>query len=199
MFFRKRTETHEVEWLIVGLGNPGPEYRNTRHNIGFDVIDALAHSYRIHLRERKHRAVFGAGEMLHKRVVLAKPMTYMNLSGQAVAALSKSLGVAPNRVLVIADDLDMDLGKVRVRERGSSGGHNGHKSIIVSLRTQDYPRIKIGIGRGGATIDHVLSKFEPDEQEFVENAIQLACTRSEEIVGGKLVLSLQDDEKSPPS
>lgn len=186
MFSRKKQIVPPPDWIIVGLGNPGPEYRRTRHNIGFDIIDAIADEHRISLRERKHKSVFGSGEIEHHHVILAKPMTYMNRSGQAVATLAKAFGVPPSRVLVIADDLDMELGKVRVRQRGSSGGHNGHKSIIDSLGTTEYPRIKIGIGRGGETVEHVLSRFEPDETEIVEEAIETAKKRVYEIISEKI-------------
>lgn len=162
------------EWLIVGLGNPGPEYAGTRHNIGFSVIDALAQEHKIKLDQRKHRAVYGPGSLGSAAVVLAKPLTFMNLSGQAIAPLLRQYGLKPDRLLVIADDLDLPLGKIRLRASGGAGGHNGHKSIIQALGTQDYPRLKIGIGRSGngETIDHVLSKFHPDERAAVEDAVE---------------------------
>ena len=183
MFRRKPKEpTLPPEWLIVGLGNPGPEYAGTRHNIGFDVVEALAGAHKIKLAVRKHRAVYGEGSVAGTSVVLAKPMTFMNLSGQAVAALGKSYGLKPDRVVIVADDLDLPLGKLRVRAEGGAGGHNGHKSVIQSLGTQSYPRLRIGIGKDGQTIDHVLSKFHPDERKDVADAVQRAVKAIETLV-----------------
>ena len=171
MFRKKQTPQVVPEWMIVGLGNPGPEYRGTRHNVGFEVIDEIAAKHRIQVSTRRHQALYGTGEVDGYRVALVKPMTYMNLSGQAVAQIAKSFGVVPKHIIVVADDLDMEVGKVRRRMKGSSGGHNGHKSIIASLRTEDYPRVKIGIGKSGPTIDHVLSRFNPEEREKIMAAI----------------------------
>ena len=177
--FRKKPPavTLPPEWLIVGLGNPGPEYRGTRHNVGFDVIDLLADRHRIKLDKRKHRARFGVGLVGDTWAVLVKPLTYMNLSGQAVAPLAREYGIKPERILVIADDLDLDVGRVRLKPKGSAGGHNGHKSLIQLLGTQDYPRLKIGIGSVGRekTIDHVLNPFHPDERDTIRVAIARAA------------------------
>lgn len=170
------------EWLIVGLGNPGPEYAGTRHNIGFDVVEALAAAHKVKLGNRKHRAVFGEGMVGDVSVILAKPMTYMNLSGQAVSALARVYHLAPARVLVIADDLDLPLGRLRIRMEGGAGGHNGHKSIIQSLGTQAYPRLRIGIGKGGETVDHVLSKFHPDERVVVKEVSEKAVQAIETVL-----------------
>lgn len=176
--FRKKppVPTLPPEWLIVGLGNPGPEYRGTRHNVGFELIDRLADRHRIKLDRSKHQARFGVGSLFETSVVLVKPLTYMNLSGRAVAPLMREYGLKPDRVLVLADDTDLPPGKVRLRAEGSAGGHNGHKSLIQSLGTQDYPRIKIGVGRVSkeATVDHVLGPFLPDEREAVESALKKA-------------------------
>jgi len=161
------------EWVIVGLGNPGPEYARTRHNVGFDTIDALAKRYGIRLEVRKHKAVYGFGQLEGVPVVLAKPLTFMNLSGQAVAPLAREFSIAPAHVLVISDDLDMDLARTRLKPKGGAGGHNGHKSIIHALGSTDYPRLKIGIGRSeDETIDHVLTQFPPDERTAIDEAIE---------------------------
>lgn len=118
----------------------------------------------------------GQGRIAECEVLLVKPLTFMNLSGQAVGPLARSLGVPPARVLVIADDLDLATGKLRLREKGGAGGHNGHKSLISSLGTQEYPRLRIGISKGdGATIDHVLSTFTPDERGLINDAVALSC------------------------
>jgi peptidyl-tRNA hydrolase, PTH1 family len=183
-FRRKPQESIQPEWLIVGLGNPGAEYRGTRHNVGFDVIEEVAKRHKIKLDKSRNRALTGAGRIDGTPVLLVKPLTYMNLSGQAVAPIAKANGVKPERVLVIADDLDLSLAKVRLKMKGSAGGHNGHKSIIGSLGTQEYPRIKIGIGasRKGQTIDHVLSPFLPDEREEVSSALQTAADMVEALL-----------------
>jgi PTH1 family peptidyl-tRNA hydrolase len=177
MFRKKVSPEVRPEWLIVGLGNPGPEYRGTRHNVGFDVIDRLAEASHIRLDRSKHRARFGIGLIDNVAVILVKPLTYMNLSGQAVAPLMREYDLPPSRVLVVADDLDLPLGKNRVRAGGSSGGHNGHKSLIQSLGTQDYPRIKIGIGSvdRSQTIDHVLGAFTLEERDDAKDAIARAA------------------------
>jgi PTH1 family peptidyl-tRNA hydrolase len=172
--FRKKNKVEVVpEWMIVGLGNPGPEYRGTRHNVGFEVIDALAERFKIKLDRSKHRARFGSGKISESGVMLVKPLTFMNLSGQAVAPLAREHAIKPDKVVVIADDLDLPTGKLRLRETGSAGGHNGHKSLIHSLGTQDYPRFKIGVGKGGAdTISHVLGGFTPGERIDIKRAIE---------------------------
>lgn len=170
------------EWLIVGLGNPGPEYRGTRHNVGFEVIDELMDRHRIRLTERRHRALYGAGRVKGVAVVLVKPMTYMNLSGEAVAALAREYRLPVERVLVVADDLDLSTGVVRIRRKGSAGGHRGHASIIASLGSEDYPRIKIGIGKEGEAADHVLSRFRRDEIPLVGSALDRAADACEVVV-----------------
>lgn len=176
MFRRKVVPVGPPTWLIVGLGNPGPEYRGTRHNVGFEVIDHLADDHRIKLDQSKHKARFGIGVVEDTTVVLVKPLTFMNLSGQAVAPLAKQFDIKPDKILVIADDLDLPVGKNRLRPKGSAGGHNGHKSLIQHLGTEEYPRLKIGIGNVGKTqtIDHVLGTFPPDERDIINSAIDHA-------------------------
>jgi PTH1 family peptidyl-tRNA hydrolase len=155
--------------MIVGLGNPRPEYRGTRHNVGFEVVDLLSERHRIKLDENKHRARYGIGLIEGEPVALVKPMTYMNRSGEAVVAIAKSYGIEPAKILVITDDLDLPVGRLRMKPKGSAGGHNGHRSIIASLGTTEYPRIKIGIGSVDkqATVDHVLGPFHPDERDTI--------------------------------
>lgn len=174
--FRKKplTPTLPPEWLVVGLGNPGPEYKGTRHNVGFELIDRLAERHKIKLDRSKHQARYGAGTLFETSVVLVKPLTFMNLSGRAVAPLMRDFALKPERVLVVADDTDLAPGRLRLRAEGSAGGHNGHKSLIASLGTQVYPRLKIGIGRTAKddTIDHVLGPFHPDERPDVEAALK---------------------------
>ena len=174
--------------LIVGLGNPGKVYANNRHNVGFRCIDYFALVHRIPIRERRARAKLGIGEVAESRVVLAKPRTYMNLSGQAVSRLVRQFNVALEDLVVICDDLDLPLGKVRIRQRGGSAGHKGMESIIDSLASQDFPRIRVGIGHpDGDEISYVLSDFTPAEREVVkEAAVKVAdalhCILTEGIV-----------------
>ena len=184
MFRRKpAAPTLPPEWLIVGLGNPGAEYAHTRHNVGFDLIDRLATAQRVRLGIRKHRAVYGVGEVHGIPVVLAKPMTFMNVSGQAVSPLLREFGLKPDRLLVITDDLDLEVGRVRMRPHGGHGGHNGHRSIIQSLGTDQYARVKVGIGKGGdTTVDHVLSRFSPIERERIDEALA-RVERTIEVLG----------------
>lgn len=184
--FRKKPQPSygNPEWLIVGLGNPGPEYKGTRHNVGFEVIDLLAARHRIKVDRGRNRALLGIGQIGGITVGLVKPLTYMNLSGQSVAPLARQQGVPPERILVVADDKDMVLGKLKMPERGSSGGHNGHKSLIAALGTQEYPRVKIGIGaEEDDTIDHVLGKFKPDERGIVDDALKTVAHAIEILIG----------------
>lgn len=179
--------------MIVGLGNPGPEYKNTRHNVGFDVIDLLAKRHRIKVDRAKHKAKYGLGMVADTPVLLAKPLTFMNASGQAVAPLMREHGMKPEHVLVVADDLDMVLGRVRLKPKGSAGGHNGHRSLIASLGTQDYPRLKIGIGSvdKSKTLHHVLGPFHPDEREDAKAALELAADAVELVVGRNLEAGME--------
>lgn len=180
--FRKKPQVEVIpKWMIVGLGNPGPEYRGTRHNVGFEVIDKLAQRNGIRIERGREKALLGIGSIGRQNVALVKPLTYMNLSGQSVGPLARRYGIKPERILVIADDLDLTVGKVRLKEKGSSGGHNGHKSIIASLQSQEYPRLKIGIGDVDRqeTIDHVLSAFSRTERDTVNDSIESAAVATE--------------------
>lgn len=171
MFLRKNVEPSE--WLIIGLGNPGSQYRGTRHNVGFELIDLLAETEGKKLKKSKHYSIYECLQIGGVPVTIAKPLTFMNLSGNSVKPWLKELNLKPDRLLVIADDLHLPVGKLRLREKGSSGGHNGHKSIIERLGTDSYLRLKIGIGSGDEndTIDHVLGKFTPTEQVLIREAL----------------------------
>lgn len=179
MFFKRAKPGFVPEWILVGLGNPGGEYAGTRHNVGWETIDRLATTHRIKLDRSKHRSRFGLGTVEDTAVALVKPLTYMNLSGQAVAPLAREWNVSPDKILVVADDLDLAIGIVKVRRGGSAGGHNGHKSLIQHLRTDAYPRVKIGIGKAGETIDHVLGKFTPKERDLIDDAVSKAAAAVE--------------------
>lgn len=153
-------------WLIVGLGNPGKAYQQTRHNIGFLAVDALARQWGLVFSRRRARAEVAEGPVLGHRIILAKPQTYMNSSGEAVRALVKLWNLSPSNLLVIADDLDLPFGRLRLRDRGSSGGHRGLQSIIDQLGTDRFARLRVGIGRpppGVDPVDYVLTAFTASE------------------------------------
>lgn len=174
--FRKPAPRITPTALVVGLGNPGPTYARTRHNVGFQVVERLAARHRLKLNERRFRARFGVGSVGSIPVCIAMPMTYMNLSGEAAVALLRHYNLKPERLLVALDDLALECGRLRIRPGGSSGGHNGLKSIERSIQTQDYPRLRIGIGSAysGETIDYVLGTFKPGERADIEAALERA-------------------------
>lgn len=163
--------------LVVGLGNPGAEYAGTRHNVGFEVIDELAERSGIAVRRRTLRSVLGDGVIEGQRVILARPMTYMNLSGEAVAAIARMYKISPSDILVVVDDMALPVGKLRLRLKGSPGGHNGLDSIQRHLHTDEYPRVRIGVGgaRPGQMVDHVLGRFRPDERPLIAEAVDRAA------------------------
>lgn len=165
--------------LIVGLGNPEPKYDNTRHNIGFAVVDELAKVWQIPLKENKRfQGLFAEGvSQGGQKVRLLKPLTYMNLSGQAVRAVTDWYKVESRSVLVIYDDMDLPVGRLRMRLSGSAGGHNGMKSIIAHLGSQEFPRLRLGIGKSGGekeTINHVLGKFAPEEFKIMDEILYIS-------------------------
>jgi len=168
--------------LIIGLGNPGRGYAHNRHNAGFLCLAHLARRQGIRFSEKQAKARIGRGEIAGCPVVLAKPQTYMNQSGQSVSRLAEKFDVGPGDLIVIHDDLDLPLGKIRLRQGGSSGGHKGVSSIINGLGRPDFIRIRIGIGRPGAfdkdteaaVIAHVLSDFTPEERQIIARAIPTA-------------------------
>ncbi len=175
--FLRRQPQVPLRYLIVGLGNPGAEYQHTRHNVGYRVVDQLAESSRIDVRHTQKRAWVGFGLLHDVPVLLAKPFTYMNLSGESVRPLLTMLELQPQDVIVVTDDMDLPVGKVRVRQRGSAGGHNGLKSLVHCLGTDEFPRIKIGVGRPSQqqSIEHVLGKFRREELEPIADAIHRAA------------------------
>lgn len=164
--------------LIVGLGNPGAAYAHTRHNVGFDVVDELARRMGSDFRRSWRFPVETAeGSLGNERVLLVKSRTFMNRSGEAVGSLARKKGAKPADVIVVVDDLDLPVGRLRLRIAGSSGGHNGLKSLIEHLGSGDFPRVRIGIGHGAQrdTVEHVLGRFAPDEQPLVKEAIARAA------------------------
>ena len=162
--------------IVVGLGNPGPKYAPTRHNVGFRCIDLLAERAGISLNDRRKHADLGRGTLGGVPVVLAKPRTFMNASGLAARYLLDRFGTSPDRMLVVVDDLDLPVGKIRLRGAGSSGGHRGLDSISAEARTGAYPRLRIGIGRPDAgAVAHVLGGFAPDEEDALAEALARAA------------------------
>ncbi|WP_141434182.1 aminoacyl-tRNA hydrolase [Bacillus sp. 03113] len=160
--------------LIVGLGNPGKQYEKTRHNIGFEVVDALSENWRIPLNQGKFKGIIGMGLVNGEKVILLKPLTYMNLSGESIRAVIDYYDLEQEDLLVIYDDLDLPVGKIRLRQKGSAGGHNGIKSTIAHLGSQQFNRIRIGIDRpltGIKVPDYVLGRFTKEEQNVMANAV----------------------------
>lgn len=165
--------------IIAGLGNPTKEYEGTRHNIGFSVIDKLADKYNISMNEKKHKAICGKGMIEGEKVILLKPQTYMNLSGESVVDAVNFYKVDPEEdVIIIYDDIDLDVGKLRIRAKGSAGGHNGMKNIIAHLGTQVFPRIRVGVGakpKDWNLADYVLGRFPKEELPEIEAGRETAC------------------------
>lgn len=163
-------------FLIAGLGNPDRRYEKTRHNIGFDAVDALADRYGISIREKKHKALVGTGVIEGTKVLLAKPQTYMNLSGESLAEIINFYKLdAESEMLVVFDDISLAPGNIRIRKKGSAGGHNGIKSIIACTGTQNFMRIKIGVGekpKGWDLADYVLGRFSEEDRALAEEAIR---------------------------
>lgn len=161
--------------IIVGLGNPGSQYAGTRHNIGFWCVDYLAKEHSITLERRHKTALIGEGIIEDRRVVLAKPRTFVNRSGEAVSYLLARYRVTPAELLIVYDEINLPPGKLRLRPQGSAGGHNGIRSIIEAIGTQDFPRLRVGVGRppdGADQIGHVLGALPPEEREATEDAIE---------------------------
>ena len=193
-----------IPQLIVGLGNPGTKYAKTRHNVGFDLLDILAKRWQISLSDRKQfQGIYGEGfGSNNAKIRLLKPQTFMNLSGQSVRATIDWFKLSPESVLVVYDDLDLPLGKIRLRLSGSAGGHNGMKSIISHLGTQSFPRVRIGIGKSAGekdTISHVLGKFSAVETPIVSEVIYLVNDAIEMILkqGMEKAMSLYNSRSIP--
>lgn len=164
-------------YIIAGLGNPTREYDATRHNIGFDIITRISDDYNISLDMKKHKSLIGRGMIAGEKVVLAQPQTYMNLSGEAVRELKDFYKVTNDEIIIIYDDISLDVGQLRIRTKGSAGGHNGIKSIISHLGTDEFPRIKVGVGdkpRGWDLADYVLGRFKDEEQETMRESMKKA-------------------------
>ena len=186
-------------YIIVGLGNPTKEYEGTRHNVGFDVIDAIADKYNISVTERKHRAFCGSGMIAGKKVILVKPQTYMNLSGESVRGFVDFYKIdIETELLVIFDDVSLDVGQLRIRKKGSAGGHNGIKNIIQHMGTSNFHRIKVGVGEKPKEYDladYVLGHFSKAEKEMMLEGYQKSIQATEMILQDEIEAAMNQFNK----
>lgn len=183
-------------FVIVGLGNPSREYKGTRHNAGFEVIDRISEKYNISVNIKKHRALMGKGMIQGKKVILAKPQTFMNLSGESVRSLVNFYQVdVTTELLVIYDDVSLGTGQLRIRAKGSAGGHNGIKNIISQIGGQIFPRIKVGVGEKPPKMDlanYVLGHFSKAEQQLMEEGYEMAISAAETIMEGRIEAAMNE-------
>lgn len=180
-------------YVVVGLGNPGKQYDKTRHNVGFDVIDILAKEYGISVTKIKHKALIGEGRVGTEKVLLVKPQTYMNLSGETLIDIYNYYKVDMENIIVIYDDIDLDVGKLRIRKKGSGGTHNGMRSIIKCLGANDFPRVRVGVSKplpGQDLANFVLSKFRKEEQIDLENGLEKAYRAVDSIIRENIDISM---------
>ena len=188
-------------FIIVGLGNPGKEYENTRHNAGFNSIDVLANKYNINIREAEHKALVGKGYIEGQKVILVKPQTYMNNSGEAVREITDYYKVDPeSELIVLYDDISLPVGTLRIRDKGSAGGHNGIKSLITHLGTQVFLRIKVGVGDKIPEMDlvnHVLGHFNKDDSEVMRESFIKAAEATVLMLGGDIEKAMNIYNKKP--
>lgn len=180
--------------LVCGLGNPGAEYAKTKHNAGFEVVDKLLNKLRFKFEEKKyHNALIWKGRCKGQLLTMVKPMQYMNKSGEAISMFARKLQLDSENILVVYDDVDLPLGKIRIRKNGSSGGHNGIKSIINHLDTENFPRVRVGIGRNSdSQIEHVLSEFEGNERLLYEKVLDLAAEAVQSILYRGITQTMND-------
>ncbi|HEV8661067.1 MAG TPA: aminoacyl-tRNA hydrolase [Thermoanaerobaculia bacterium] len=181
--------------LIVGLGNPGPEYVSTRHNIGWNVVDAFAAKFRIPIDKHEKNAMTGQGRVAGGSVVVAKPLTFMNLSGDSLKLLVNAYTESLDELIVVYDDVDLPLGKLRIRPSGSAGTHNGMRSIVTALESEKFARLRVGIrgnDAGGRLRDYVLDEFLPEEQDAVERALERAVDALVLFVRGDLKRAMNE-------
>jgi peptidyl-tRNA hydrolase, PTH1 family len=180
-------------YLIIGLGNPGPEYENTRHNLGFRVINELTSRLGLKTLKSKHQSFIGEGEIAGHKILLAQPQTFMNNSGTAVRELMSWYKIDVKKLIVIYDDVDLDVGQIRVREKGSAGGHHGIESLIAHVGTTEFARVRIGIGRlslTGDVADYVLQKIPPAQREPLATAVVMAADAVTSIITGGLAVAM---------
>ena len=188
-------------YIIAGLGNPTKEYEGTRHNVGFDVIDRLSERYNIDVTMEKHRGLIGKGMIAGQKVILVKPQTYMNLSGESIRSVIDYYKVDPEKeLIVIYDDISLGVGQLRIRAKGSAGGHNGIKNIIQELGTQKFVRIKVGVGakpQGWDLADYVLGRFGSEDRKLVDEAQDRACKAVELILSDGPDAAMNEFNKKP--
>lgn len=181
-------------YIIAGLGNPTAKYEKTRHNVGFDTIDVLAEKYHIKVTENRNRALCGTGIIEGEKVMLVKPQTFMNLSGESISAILNFYRLDPaSQLIVIYDDITLAPGKLRIRKKGSAGGHNGMKNIIARTGTENFMRIRVGIGEkpeGWDLADYVLSRFSKEERKAVEEAMENAADAAALMIRGETDLAM---------
>lgn len=178
-------------YVIVGLGNPGKKYELTRHNIGFEVIDYLANRHGIKVETIKHKSLLGSGRINGEKVILVKPQTFMNLSGEAVLSIINFYKIPLENLMVIYDDVDIDLFRIRIRKKGSSGSHNGMKNIIYLMKDDNFPRLRFGIGKPERDIiDHVLGKFKSDDFVCLRESIIKASDAIESYVSDGIEIAM---------
>jgi peptidyl-tRNA hydrolase, PTH1 family len=188
--------------IIVGLGNPGVHYQGSRHNVGFQVVDRLSERQRIPICSRRFKALYGTGRINSEDVVLVKPITFMNLSGEAVRKTANAFSVAREDLIVIHDDLDLALGRLRVKRKGGDGGHQGVRSIVEAMGSNAFLRLKVGIGRPPKEVDpadYVLSPFEEDDQPEIDSALSRAAEAVAAILSEGVEAALTRFHKKAPS
>ena len=172
-------------YLIVGLGNPENEYANTRHNMGFDAINHLSRKLNINVNKEKFKGIYGDTILNGEKVILLKPQTYMNLSGESIIQFKQFYKIPPVNIIVIYDDIDVDVGKIKIRKKGGPGSHNGMKSVVKELKSEDFPRIRVGIGKPmfkEMMIGYVLEKLNGNEREILEESTKLAANAVYDII-----------------
>ena len=188
----KRDEKIDMN-IIVGLGNPEPEYERTRHNMGFDTINQIARKEGISMNRTKFDAIYGIGQIQGEKIILIKPQTYMNLSGKAVRKWCDFYQVSSEKVVVIYDDMDIEKGKIKIRKKGHAGSHNGMKSLISELGTDQFPRIRIGIGRPiqeEDKINYVIGKLQEEEYDLLQQGVKLATQAIEAMISQGIDLAM---------
>ena len=190
-------------WLIVGIGNPGRQYETTRHNVGFHTVDVLSKKLGVQMRSRRFKTVHGTAVYQGNQVILAKPQTYVNLSGEAVRSLSKYYDVAPEHIIVVADDVYLDMGAMRIRPSGSAGGHNGLKNIISQLGTDGFPRVRLGTGpqpEGMDLIEFVLRPMTSGERKTMKDIYEEAAEACLVLIkdGAERAMNLFNGKRNSP-
>lgn len=186
-------------YIIAGLGNPGSKYENTRHNMGFKAIDAMASEFGIDVNRAKFKGLIGEGRIGSEKVILLKPQTYMNLSGQSVREVMNFYKIPEENLIVIYDDFDLPIGSIRVRKSGGPGTHNGMKSVVQELGSRKFPRVRVGIGSSdGSTIQFVIGKVGKDEQQILNEAAEAAASAAADIIriGIENAMNIHNTRKS---